>query len=337
MNHKAIRIAAALLLSLGALCSCDRTIYDAPGDCNIALRFRYDYNMKYADAFPAEVSAVDVFLFDRSGRFVSRVSDSGAKLSGEGYTMSLPGVMPGTYDVVVWGGLKDGGAYSVANPATKQDLLCSLRTRTKADVYTDSELEDIYYGHAENVELRSLPDGSVNVVRLDLMKNTNRIHVVLQALNDLQPLEADKYDFIISDEGTAMNWANERDNFIPVDYLPFEKHQGTVDYDDYSQMTAAVADFTTGRLFPSDGTGKTMLNVVDLETGKTVISVPLVDYFLLVKGRYEKQMTDQEYLDRQDDYTITFFLDNRHGWNIAAGIFINGWRIILQNSDLDNQ
>ena len=73
--------------------------------------------------------------------------------------------------------------------------------------------------------------------------------------------------------------------------------------------------------------------MVDRVTGTTVIDIPFVDYFLLVKGNYNRAMDDQEYLDRQDDYQITFFLDNRSGWSLASGIFINGWHVVLMNTE----
>lgn len=36
-------------------------------------------------------------------------------------------------------------------------------------------------------------------------------------------------------------------------------------------------------------------------------------------------MTDREYLDRQDDYAITFILDRNNNWDKASMIYINNW------------
>lgn len=52
-----------------------------------------------------------------------------------------------------------------------------------------------------------------------------------------------------------------------------------------------------------------------------VFNIPLIDYALLVKGNYNKTMTDQEYLDRQDDYNFIFFVDDRLNW-LNANIYI---------------
>ena len=42
------------------LYACDSLIYDDEGDCsvNYRVKFRYDYNMKFADAFAHEVNVV---------------------------------------------------------------------------------------------------------------------------------------------------------------------------------------------------------------------------------------------------------------------------------------
>ena len=52
------------------LYACDGLIYDGEGDCSVSYRvkFRYDYNMKFADAFAHEVDVVTLYLLDADGR-----------------------------------------------------------------------------------------------------------------------------------------------------------------------------------------------------------------------------------------------------------------------------
>ena len=45
-------------------------------------------------------------------------------------------------------------------------------------------------------------------------------------------------------------------------------------------------------------------------------------------------MDDQEYLDRQDEYNLTFFLDENNDWHMTSGIIINSWRIVLQDTGM---
>ena len=61
--------------------------------------------------------------------------------------------------------------------------------------------------------------------------------------------------------------------------------------------------------------------------------IPVADYALLVKGHYRENMSDQEYLDRQDEYTMTFFLDE--GEWVSSFIYINSWRVVLNDTGLN--
>jgi len=70
------------------------------------------------------------------------------------------------------------------------------------------------------------------------------------------------------------------------------------------------------------------------KAGERVFTVPLIDYILLVKGKYNEDMSDQEYLDRQDTYDMTFFIVN--GRWASAYIYINSWRVTLQSEHLEN-
>ena len=101
-------------------------------------------------------------------------------------------------------------------------------------------------------------------------------------------------------------------------------------------LTAAMAEFSLGRLF-ARSTDKTRLVITQRSNGNVVFDIPIVDYFCMVKGHYSQPMTDQEYLDRQDDYSIVVFLEHKEGpegYYIAAVIYINGWQIVLSNPDI---
>ena len=65
-----------------------------------------------------------------------------------------------------------------------------------------------------------------------------------------------------------------------------------------------------------------VLSIYNVRENEKVLSIPLKDYALLVKGHYNRAMSDQEYLDRQDEYNLTFFLDE-HGQWATSRIIIN--------------
>ena len=73
--------------------------------------------------------------------------------------------------------------------------------------------------------------------------------------------------------------------------------------------------------------------MLDNDTGKTVVSLPLVDYALLVKGEYRRNMDDQEFLDRMDEYNLVFVLDQNHHW-VSMSINIHSWKLVWQNTNI---
>ena len=106
-----------------------------------------------------------------------------------------------------------------------------------------------------------------------------------------------------------------------------------MDHTDGSRATTsvgvAIAELTVGRLVVEN---KPVLTITN-EKGEKVLSIPLIDYALLVKGYYNREMTDQEYLDRQDEYNMTFFLDENNRW-ASSSIIINSWKVVLDDVDL---
>ena len=57
------------VLALATLASCDSFIYEDEGDCDpyYKVRFVYDRNLKYSDAFAAEVNEVTLYIVDTDG------------------------------------------------------------------------------------------------------------------------------------------------------------------------------------------------------------------------------------------------------------------------------
>ena len=149
-----------------------------------------------------------------------------------------------------------------------------------------------------------------------------------------EPVDASLFDFQITDENGWMNWDNTLLPDEQLTYKPWSVSQGTADMEDgtdhsrtVTQVSVALAEFTINRLIVGH---KPVLAVFNRKTREKVLSIPLIDYFLLVKGNYNKSMTDQEFLDRQDEYNLTFFLDADNRWANSV-IYINSWRLVIHD------
>ncbi len=338
MNIKSkVKTAAMGLLTAAiscmTLCSCDNAIYDGEGDCsvNYKVKFCYDYNMKYADAFANEVSSVTLYLIDGSGNIVWQKTESGAALSVAGYTMDVD-IEPGTYTMLVWGGTTDNGSYTIPAANVYTGLTCTLNRSYDANgaAYIDTDIDRLYHGYVANQEFTDKPGTYEYTV--PLVKNTNSIRVMLQQLSG-EALDADKFTFAITDSNGKMDWDNNLIADEQLTYYAWHTGIGEAGEDDDATRTtiyAALAELTTGRLVKGQGT---RLTVTNNETGATVFSIPLIDFALMIKDFYNGSMGDQEFLDRQDEYDLVFFLDESSNW-ISSYIYINSWKVVLQDSSL---
>lgn len=94
---------AALSVELYA---CDWIHDDSLPLCEFRLYFKYDYNMKFADAFQHEVDFVTLFVCDQEGNFLFQRRIEKSELD-ERNSIAFD-MEPGTYQVVTWAGLDQG-------------------------------------------------------------------------------------------------------------------------------------------------------------------------------------------------------------------------------------
>ena len=72
INKTITKLPVLLLLSvLWVIAACDG-IYEDEGDCSVHyfVKFRYDMNMKFADAFAHEVTSVTLYVLDEQNNVV---------------------------------------------------------------------------------------------------------------------------------------------------------------------------------------------------------------------------------------------------------------------------
>ncbi|MCD8302073.1 MAG: FimB/Mfa2 family fimbrial subunit [Prevotellaceae bacterium] len=333
----ALGLLAAAGLSM-ALSACDGLIYDNEGDCSThyKVRFLYDYNMKHADAFAHEVTSVTLYLIDKKGNVVWQKTEEGAALAAEGYEMDVD-IAPGQYSLLAWCGTRERESFSVPQSTMVTGLTKVLKRSRKADgkAYVDTDIDRLFHGYLPDQEF---PGGEGTYrYTLPLVKDTNRFRIVLQHVSG-RTVDTDRFTFAITAGNGHMNWDNSLLEDETVAYYPWHTGQqegeihirGTQREASFVTFSAAVAELTTARLVKGH---EPRLTVTNNETGTTVLSIPLIDYALLVKGFYNSDMGDQEYLDRQDEYNMVFFLNDNECWENAY-IYINSWKVVLQDENL---
>ena len=344
-------IAAAATMLLACLMSSCSMMHDDLSDCRQELRvgFRYDMNMKFADAFSSQVSRVTLYAYSADGDLVYQKTEPADDIKARGGYMVLDGLRSGKYTIKVWaeGDNRHDGSYTYGQPSSASSdisLLTSRINRTAGERELSHDLTPLYHGLVANADL-TIDGYGVKTVTVPLTKDTNVIRVVLQNASGKR-LNADDFSFYIDDDNSFLAYDNSPLRDDSVTYRPWSKYDGIAGSADNGNaktataaradggldtpVSAVVAELTVNRLF----IGKhPRLRVRNNLNGKTIFSIPLIDYALLVKGNYNRSMTDQEYLDRQDEYNFVFFIDDNHNW-LSASVLINSWRVVLHDTDI---
>ena len=347
-------LSAAVIMGC-MMTSCDNAIYDYEGDCSVTYRlaFCYDKNMAWADAFAREVKSVHLYAFDPDGILVWQNAESGEALAAEDYTMTLD-LPAGSYRLLAWCGLENGGQReeSFAVPAATvgktriEELECRLNRQHDAAgaAHSREKLYPLFHGMCD-VNLPDDLDGADYLYTMPLTKDTNHVRIILQQLSG-QPVDPGDFTFRIEAENGRMNYDNKLLSDELITYWAHDTKSGSASLgiDDYPELggskrqaasraittavNVAIADLTIARMVP----GRSYTLTVETQDGRESASIPLVDYALLLKDGYDEAMTDEEYLDRQDEYQLVFFLDEDRSW-IKTSIIINSWKVVLNQID----
>ena len=186
----------------------------------------------------------------------------------------------------------------------------------------------LFHGIATDQDFTENP-GSERRATVYLTKNTNVVRIVLQHLSG-ETVNADDFEFTITDDNGWMAADNSLLDDETLTYHAWSVYDGEAALGDDAEsegitsVGAAIAELTVGRLMTDHRPILTIRN----KSGETILSIPLIDYCLLVKGNYNRSMSDQEYLDRQDEYNMVFFLDENDRW-VNSTIYINSWKVVL--------
>ncbi len=329
----AVRSAAIGLAALTGLTGCSSLINDDLDPCpqGVVLRFVYDYNMEFANAFPSQVDCLTLLVYDAQGRLVETRTETSSVLADENYRMTLD-LPAATYHFVAYGGMAcDKPSFHFVTEPTVGSELSQLAVSMNADCIgadPGKDLHPLFYGDLDLTVNPNSTDYEAGTVYM--MRDTNSIRILLQNTN-LTPVDPDDFKFEITDNNTLLGWNND---VIPtqsgITYNPWATGQvSSGESDEGEEAILAFAEFSTSRFINRSGARLVITNV---NTGQPVLSIPLVNYLLLYKSLRYESMPAQEYLDREHHWDMVLFL-NDNVW-ISAYIKVNDWEVRLNSAEL---
>lgn len=313
---------------------------------NYQLKFIYDKNLKWADAFSNEVKSVRVYVFDENNVFIKEYIESGQDLASPDFSINLD-LEKGHYTLIAWCGIDNPGVshqsfYAPQNIGMEmEDLYCSLSNYEKrgSDCISDERLQFMFYGKLEiDITNYARKNGQKYFI-MPLTKDTNHIRVTLVQLSGEDTRVSD-FSYSIEAANGMLDYSNMLSGNTEIIYQPWNLDNAETMIENTQgvpiKCLSAVADIDVSRMTMEESQNM-KLTIRNNISNEIIASVPIIDYALLSKEYYETayghKMTDQEFLDREDEYNLTFFLDANLRW-IKTFIYINSWRIILHDYDV---
>ena len=295
--------------------SCTNLFEDLP-ECRLFVKFKYDYNMLSVDAFSTQVDKVELYVFDKDGKFMFSQIEEGAALATGDYRMEV-NLPVGQYKFMAWAGAHD--SYQITELTPGESTIEDLKLKLKRDqsLIINKRLEPLWYGEIKDVNFTSTKNQTEVI---NLIKDTKKVRFAFQNYsgNDTWTLNMNDYTYEIIESNGYLNHKNVLLNDDVLSFQPYFMEQ--------KSPSAVAVELNTMRLMADRDT---RFVVTEKATGKVVFSINLIDYLGLTQMEGHP-WSEQEYLDRQDEYVIVFFLNE--SW-IALQININGWTYYFQTED----
>ena len=364
--------AISSIVALGSmLCSCNDLMHDDLPSCDMGvdLQFKYDYNVQRADMFNDHVGGVSVFVYDQQGKYITRQdaynSATSQPLKDHNYTMRL-NLEPGKYRFATFAFQKkyeetrthNGAKFQIALPEEGSDIKeLNVRLDRTSPNRRDAQSPDgnVPEDHPAVVENLSLPldtlwqglsdqlvevkDLQVTKHTISLVRDTKQLTIRLHQLNEPTNINADDFSYQITDANGYINYDN---SLLPDEELRYTPYKTwTTEFKDpdgkVTERTAMAAlMFSRVVLHPvTENDKNAILSIWNKKTGEEVVRINLADCLAQGRGAFENMnYSAQEFLDREYDYKLDFFLKGDQWQYMQLGISILDWSKRIQRADL---
>lgn len=304
-------------------CSSCNMIYEDMEACpsGVRLRFIYDRNMEFANAFPSQVDCLKVLVYDSEGNYFGTRTANRPDTSDENWRMTLD-LPAGNYTLLAYGGVECEKASFSFSDDPETIGLQDVEVKLNPELLTaplGKPLHHLFYGRLDI----TIPQTGAEYTEetLYMTKDTNDIRIVLAAESG-SPVDESDFVFSITDDNTLLGWDNDiistgttyYNPWVTGNITPGANNSG----DDY-QM--AFAEFSVSRLVENS---RARLTITRISDGMQVAGIDLVNILLMLKSERFDYMEAQEFLDRMSVWNLTFFLSGDGIWN-KTSIVVNDW------------
>lgn len=334
------------------LCSCNDLMHDdlPPCDMGVDLQFKYDYNVQRADMFKDHVGGLSVFVYDEQGNFIARhdaYNDAVSQpLKDPNYAMRI-NLEPGKYRFATFAFQKKyedalaqpGAKFQIALPQQGDNItaLHARLDREQGKVNNQSQPLDTLWQGLSN-ELVEVKDLQVTRHTIGLVRDTKQLTISLHQTDEPANINADDFSYQITNANGDISYDNSLLPDEELTYTPY--YTWTTEFKDtegnVKERTAHAALMFSRLIWhPVEENDKNaILTITNKTTGEEVARINLADYLAQCRGAFEAQhYSEQEFLDREYDYKLDFFLQGNKWRYAEIRISILDWVKRIQPVD----
>lgn len=334
------------------LCSCNDLMHDdlPPCDMGVDLQFKYDYNVQRADMFNDHVGGLSVFVYDEQGNFIARhdaYNDATSQpLKDPNYAMRI-NLEPGKYRFATFAFQKKyedalaqpGAKFQIALPKQGDNItaLHARLDRKQGKVNNQSQPLDTLWQGLSN-ELVEVKDLQVTRHTIGLVRDTKQLTISLHQTDEPANINADDFSYQITNANGDISYDNSLLPDEELTYTPY--YTWTTEFKDtegnVKERTAHAALMFSRLIWhPVEENDKNaILIITNKTTGEEVARINLADCLAQGRGAFEaRHYSAQEFLDREYDYKLDFFLQGNQWKYVQLSISILDWSKRIQRVD----
>ena len=340
------------IVALGSMLSrCHDLMHDdlPPCDMGVDLQFKYDYNVQRADMFNDHVGGLSVFVYDEQGNFIARhdaYNDATSQpLKDPNYAMRI-NLEPGKYRFATFAFQKKyedalaqpGAKFQIALPQQGDNItaLHARLDREQGKVNNQSQPLDTLWQGLSN-ELVEVKDLQVTRHTIGLVRDTKQLTISLHQTDEPANINADDFSYQITNANGDISYDNSLLPDEELTYTPY--YTWTSEFKDtegnVKERTAHAALMFSRLIWhPVEENDKNaILTITNKTTGEEVARINLADCLAQGRGAFERHYSAQEFLDREYDYKLDFFLQGNKWKYAMLSISILDWVKRIQRVD----
>jgi len=288
-------------------------IYENLDDCKTySIHFVYDYNLEYADLFSEEATRMNLYVFDKDGKFVKEFQDLRSSFP-KAYNMEIP-LPSGQYTFIAWSGVYPE-CYTVEGGDARSEVDLNdfkLRLAELAAGETSLNMPNLFYGCLTS----TVETNKVDII--NLIKNTKTITLTMLPIAGKAPLDKDGYKIWIESPNGVYDYNNNPQGGV-IKYRPY--------FGENNSDGGFSVQLNTLRLM----TGAANTLVIETYYNEPLLRLDLNQIINDIRMSSYGSMPLQEYLDRQDKYDIVINGIADDNMFSSISLIVNGWLIRNQS------